>query len=76
MKSFFYWLVGGFLWAHPCLLATSFNLTYNYATTVPARINQPSKPKHVHLSLKVIYLKRRVGVSFVYYCTGFYFLLK
>lgn len=47
-------------------LATSFNLTYNYATIVPARINQPSKTKHVHLYPNVIYLKCHVGVSIMY----------
>lgn len=72
----FYWLVGGFLWVHPCFLAISFNLAYNYATIVPARINQPSQPKHVHPYPNVIYLKCHAGVSILQHCIGFYFLLK
>lgn len=52
------------------------NLAYNYATTIPAGINQPSKPKHVHLYPNVIYLKCHVGVSIMHYYIGFYFLLK
>lgn len=71
-----YWRVGGFLRAHRCFLVTSFNLAYNYATTVPARINQPSKLKHVHLYPNVIYLKCHVGASIMHYYIGFYFLLK
>jgi hypothetical protein len=42
-----------------------FNLAYNYATTVPTRINWSSKPKHVYLYLNVIYLKCHVGVSII-----------
>lgn len=57
-------LAGGLLGAHPCL-TISFNPAYNYATTVPTRINWSSKPKHVYLYLNVIYLKCHVGVSII-----------
>lgn len=59
---------GWWVASDPSLFLTiSFNLTYNYATTVSTRINWSSKPKHVYLYLNVIYLKCHVCVSIIWY---------